>query len=82
MIRKWDIKDEQAQRRCVDEVLTRFEEQDGSPFGMLAAQEIIDIVAEYVGPAAYNAGIDDAQSSLQSKLSDLDIELNILKITP
>lgn len=45
MIRKWDIKDEQAQMRCVNEVLARINEQDGAEFGVIGAQEIIDIVA-------------------------------------
>lgn len=79
MIRKWDIKNEQAQKRCVDALLTRIDEQEGSPFGIIAAQEIIDIVAEYVGPTAYNSGIEDAKKSLQSKLGDLEAELDILK---
>jgi uncharacterized protein (DUF2164 family) len=60
-------------------VLARIDEQDGSPFGMIAAQEIIDIIANYVGPAAYNSGIEEAKKSLQSKVGDLEVELDILK---
>lgn len=82
MIRKWDITDKQAQKHCIDEVLARIDEQEGSPFGMIAAQEIIDIVANYVGPSAYNSGIDEAKKSLHAKLADLEVELDILKTSP
>lgn len=79
MIRKWNIKDKQAQKKCIDELLTRIEEQEGSEFGMIAAQEVIDIVANYVGPTAYNSGVEDAKKSLQAKLTDLEVDLDVLK---
>ncbi len=41
MIRKWNINDEQDQKKCIDELLERIKEQDGSEFGIIAAQEII-----------------------------------------
>ena len=44
MIRKWEIKDEQVKKRCIEEVLTRITEQADAEFGIIAAQEIIDIV--------------------------------------
>jgi len=80
MLRKWDITDEQTKRKCVDEVLTRIEEQDGSEFGMIAAQEIIDIVAVHLGPAIHNAAVDEAKNAVQTKLSDLEVDLDILKL--
>lgn len=81
MIRKWDIKDDQARKRCIDELLTRIDEQEGSEFGLIAAQEIIDIVANYVGPSAYNMGVEAAKQSMQSKVADLEVELDILKVS-
>lgn len=79
MIRKWDIKHEHAQRKCVDEILTRLAEQDGTEFGILAAEDIIEIVANHVGPQAYNSGLNDAKTLLQSKVGDIEVELDILK---
>lgn len=81
MIRKWDINDEQAQKECIDEVLARIEEQEDTEFGIIATQDIIDIVAEYVGPSAYNAGVEDAKKTMQAKISDLDVELDVLKVS-
>jgi len=63
----------------VEEVLARIDEQAGSPFGVIAAEEIIDIVSNYVGPTAYNTAIDDAKKTLQTKLLDLEVDLDVLK---
>jgi uncharacterized protein (DUF2164 family) len=79
MLRKWNIKDEQSQKKCVEEILARIDEQADSPFGVIAAEEIIDIVSDYIGPTAYNTAIDDAKKSLQTKLADLEVDLDVLK---
>lgn len=80
MIRKWDISDEQAKKQCVDEVISRIDEQAGAEFGIIAAQEIIDIVAVHLGPQAYNVALDDAKMALQTKLADLETDLDILRV--
>ena len=81
MIRKWDIKDEAARRRCIDEIIARVEGQDDVAFGMIAAQDIIDIVAQYVGPQSHNQAIEDIKKTLEKKLADIEIELDMLRIT-
>jgi len=79
MIRKWDIVSEEQKKQCIDELLTRIDEQDGAEFGVIAAQEIIDIVATYLGPSTYNLAIEDARKTIQNKLADIDIDLDTLK---
>ena len=79
MYRKWDISNADAKKRCIDEILARIDEQADSAFGNLAAQDIIDIVAAYLGPQAYNTAIDDAKKTIQAKLADLDIDLDVLR---
>lgn len=79
MIRKWDITDQQAKKKCIDEIITRIEEQDGEAFGMLAAQDIIDIVAAHLGPSVHKTAIEDVQKMLRAKAADIEIDLDILK---
>lgn len=81
MIRKWDIKDEQAKRQCVDEVIQAIDEHGEGQFGIIAAEEIIDIVAVRLGPQIYNDAIEDAKKLLETKLSDLTVEMDVLKTT-
>lgn len=80
MIRKWDITDELKKKQCIDAILTRIEEQGDAEFGRIAAQDIIDIVAAYVGPQVYNTALEDTKKSIQTKLADLEVELDIMRV--
>ena len=79
MIRKWDITHEETSRQCKDEIITRIQEQGEMQFGVIAAQEIIDIVAEHLGPEIYNRAIEDVKKVIEKKLADLEIDLDVLK---
>lgn len=80
MIRKWDIENEQVKKQCIDEVLARIDEQADAPFGVLAAEEIMAIVSEHVGPQVYNTALADAKKAIQAKLADLDIDIDMLRV--
>lgn len=61
MIRKWDITDKEVKQLCSDEVIARINAQGDAEFGVIATQEVIDIVAEHLGPQVYNQAINDAK---------------------
>lgn len=79
MKRKWDSQDEALQRKCIDEIITRIDELEGDNAGVIAAQDIIDIVTENLAPEIYNKGIADAKKMIKEKLEDLDIDLSSLE---
>lgn len=79
MKRKWDIANEEAQKRCIDEVITRVEELDGGSVGVIAAQDIIDIVTEHLAPEFYNMGVQDAKKAVQEKIQDLEVDIDMLE---
>ena len=81
MRRKWDTDNEALQRKCIEEIITRIEELDGDAPGVVAAQDIIDIVTENLAPGIYNMAIADAKKMVSEKLSDLDIDLISLEQT-
>lgn len=78
MKRKWDITSGTTQKKCIDEVITRIEEIDSS-VGVIAAQDIIDIVIENLGPEIYNLGVRDAKNLLQAKMLDVEVEIDMLE---
>ena len=80
MIRKWDITDERIRKQCTDEIIARVDEQADEEFGIIAAQEIIDIIGKYLGPQAYNMGISDAKKAIETKLADIDVDLDVLRV--
>lgn len=79
MKRKWDIEDDALQRRCIEEVITRIDEIGDSPAGIIAAQDIIDIVTENLAPEIYNKGIRDAKKLLLEKVDDIALDLDALE---
>lgn len=79
MNRKWDKATAEVQRKCLDEVITRVEEIEGDTVGVIAAQDIVDIVLENLAPAIYDAGLADAQRIVSDKLQDIDTEIELLR---
>lgn len=79
MKRKWDVGDEQTRKKCVEEVITRIEEQDGEAFGIIAAEDIITIVLQNLGPAVYNMALEDARKTIHDKLADIEVDLDLLR---
>ena len=82
MKRKWDSENEELQRKCVDEVIARIDEIGDSPAGVIAAQEIIDIVTENLAPEIYNKGVQAAKKVVSEKLADIEIDIDALEQLP
>lgn len=61
------------------EVITRVQEIDGSEVGVIAAQDIIDIVTQNITPEIYNMGLRDAKKLLNERFSDLETEIDLLE---
>jgi uncharacterized protein (DUF2164 family) len=78
--RKWDLANKETQDKCINEVITRIEEIGDDQVGLIAAQDIIDIVTENFGPEIYNKAIHDAKKLLEDRMSDTEAELNLLKV--
>lgn len=79
MKRKWDITNEDAQKKCIDEVITRIEEIESSTVGVIAAQDVIDIVVENLAPEIYNLGVQDAKKVIQEKMQDIEVDLDTIE---
>ncbi len=78
MKRKWDISSDELRKKCVQEVITRVDEQKDYQFGVVAADEVIDIVLQNLAPDIYNSAIADANKLLKKKLDDLEVEIDLL----
>jgi uncharacterized protein (DUF2164 family) len=79
MQRKFDNISDEVRKKCIAEVITRVEEADGSEVGVIAAQDIIDIVTQNLGPEIYNLGVRDTKKLMQEKFSDLGFEIDQLE---
>ena len=79
VIRKWDTLDKERQRKCIHEVMTRVDEIDEHPTGVIVAQEIIDIVTSNLAPEIYNKGIRDAKKLIYTKIGDMEFDIDALE---
>lgn len=80
IVRKWDIANKETRDKCINEVMTRIEEIGDDSVGLIAAQDIIDIVTENLAPEIYNKAIKDAKKLLQDRMNDAETELDLLQI--
>lgn len=79
MKRKFDQLPDSVRRQCIDEVITRIEDIDSSNVGVIAAQDVIDIVAQHLGPSIYNQAIEDAKKLMQEKMADMEYDIDALR---
>lgn len=80
MIRKWDIDNKEINQKCIDQVITRIQYiDDPNRVGVITAQEIIDIVAENLGPEIYNKALNDVIKQINEKLQDIEYSIEELK---
>ena len=80
MRKKWEITNDETRRRCIDELIARIQDIDEpESVGMIAVQDIVDIVLEHAGPGIYDAGLTDAKTLMQSKFTDTETELDLLR---
>jgi uncharacterized protein (DUF2164 family) len=80
MDRKLSIDNKEVKQKCLNEVISRIQDiDDPASVGVIAAQDIIDIVMDNLGPEIYNKAIVDTNKLFQSKLDDLKYEIEELK---
>ena len=58
----------------------RIEEIGDDKIGLIAAQDIIDIVSENFGPEIYNKAILDAKKLLEDRMNDVETEIDLLQV--
>lgn len=78
-LRKFDTDNKELARKCTDEVVTRITEIGDGGVGVIAAQDVIDIVLQHYGPEIYNKALADAKKLAEIKLSDLTTEIDLLE---
>ena len=79
MKRKWDLSSKETRKKCIEEIIARVDEQEGAVFGVVAAEEVMDIVAQNLGPDIYNLAINDAKKLVLDHSSDIEAELDLLQ---
>jgi uncharacterized protein (DUF2164 family) len=80
LLRKWDTENKELNDQCVAEVITRVDELDGESMGMIAAQDIIDIVMSHYGPEVYNKAVRDIKTTLDNRFDDTLTDVDMMQV--
>lgn len=65
--------------KCIAEVITRIDEIESETVGVIAAQDVIDIVIQNLGPEIYNMALRDTKELLIEKMSDVEFDIDQLE---
>ncbi len=77
--RKFELSSDETKRKCINEIIGRLDETLDEKIGVIAAEDILDIVTESIGPDIYNQAVKDAKKILQNRFDDIDVDLDLLK---
>jgi uncharacterized protein (DUF2164 family) len=77
----WDVLSIETKKKCLDSIISYFLDERDEKIGLIAAEQVLDTIIEPIFSEVYNKGVTDAQSATKDKLADLDIDLDLLKIS-
>ncbi len=75
----WDILSSQQKRECLENIIAYFQDERDEQIGIIAAEDLLDTILEPISKASYNKGIDDAKKILLESLSNVDLDLDLLR---
>jgi uncharacterized protein (DUF2164 family) len=66
----------EARTEVISSMQRYFAENMDEPLGNLAADSLLIFILAEIGPLIYNKAVNDVQDNLQSRISELDIEVH------
>lgn len=66
----------EASKAAVESIERYFRQNMDEPIGNMAAAELLQYFLAELGPLVYNQAIADAQSQMQNRVMELDIDLH------
>lgn len=66
---------EDTRKALIASMQRYFEKHMDEPIGNIAAGALLNYVLEEIGPTIYNKAVSDAQSRLQARVMELDLEV-------
>jgi uncharacterized protein (DUF2164 family) len=65
-------------KACLDEIIIFFENERDEKIGVIAAEQVLNIFLQTAGTELYNKGVEDAKKTLEHRLDDLHMDLDLL----
>jgi uncharacterized protein (DUF2164 family) len=75
--RSWDILSEEQRKLAINEIIDYFVNERGEQIGIIAAEGLLDMFLQTLGPDLYNKGVEDSKKFIKDYLEEIDIEIDI-----
>jgi len=75
----WDFLSNDEKRYAIDQIITFFAEERDEEIGRIAAEEVLDMFLELLGPQVYNSALEDAKIWLKEKFTTIEVDYDLLK---
>lgn len=78
---KLSLISDEKKRGAVDAIITFYKRERGEEIGVIAAEEILDLVIDLVGKDIFNKGVDETTRLMQDRLAGvwMDVEAIVKK---
>ncbi len=74
----WDILSEEKKKGALDAIMAFFQDEWGQSIGVIAAEQVLDLVMGGTFADIYNKGVVDAQKVLGERIADMNVDLDSL----
>jgi uncharacterized protein (DUF2164 family) len=76
--RAWDMISDGRRQTCLRDIIVFFQESRDETIGMIAAEEVLDLVLQLTSGDIYIKGVNDSKKVLEDGLGDLQLNLDML----
>ena len=66
---------DEKRKTLIASIQRYFEQNMDEPIGNLAAGALLNYILQEIGPTIYNKAVADAQSRMQARITELDLEV-------
>lgn len=74
----FDVLTDKRKEEAVEKLQRYFEEEFDEQMGIIAAQDILEVIMRSVSADIYNQGVSDAKEATRERISDLQVDLDVL----
>lgn len=66
---------DEKRKTLIASIQRNFDQNMDEPIGNLAAGALLNYILQEIGPTIYNKAVADAQSRMQARITELDLEV-------
>lgn len=68
---------ETEKQKAIKEIISFFQDERNEEIGYIAAEGILDMFLETLGPAIYNKGVEDTKDFVRNAMAEVDANIDI-----